>query len=147
MEVSIVEVITSVTVVDGTAVTVVDGPAPEVIVGQIITSVNLAQGDLVYVKPDGQLALSDSSVTTKVATGFVKAAYLAGQSVTVYGIGNVMIGMVGLTIASNYFMSATPGKVTLVPPAPTDVGFVCLKIGQAISSTRILFSPETPVTM
>ena len=100
---------------------------------------------LTYIKADGTLDLADASSEGKEAISFVAEGYGAGVAAVHYLSGNVIEGLVGLTPGVDYYMSETAGAITATPPST--LGNVVLKIGTAISATKIAFNPSIPVTL
>lgn len=100
---------------------------------------------LCYIKSNGTLDLANATAEGKEALVFVNDDFQAGNVVTYYTTG-LIDGFVGLTPGTDYFMSAaTSGAVTAT--APTTAGNVVQRIGVAVSSTAISFSPATPITL
>lgn len=112
-----------------------------------VASEDIPRASLIYINGAGECALADASAQGKEAVGFANAAYTLGQNATYLIAGSIIYGLSGLTPQAAYFMSAVPGEITPSPPLPSDAGYVCLKIGTAISPTELLFMPETAITM
>lgn len=113
----------------------------------ITASENLAGGDLVNVWNDsGTLKVRKADATTagKEANGYVLASVTSGASATVY-FEQVITGLSGLTLGALYFLSTTAGGVTAT--APSSSGNVSQRIGRAISTSELLFQPQSPITL
>jgi hypothetical protein len=111
-----------------------------------LAAVNLASRSLCYIRGDGQLALSDSNILGREAIAFVKLAYTAGQTATYYTAGNIISGLSGLVPNTEYFMSTVAGGFSTSSAAPTTSG-VRMSIGRALSTTEILFYPQSPISL
>ena len=108
----------------------------------------LSAGDLVNIwnSSGPKMRKADASTAGKEAHGFVLAAVTSGQSGTLYPEENVISGLTGLTPGARQFLSpTTPGARTETAPATS--GQVAQLVGTAISTTEILFRPETPITL
>lgn len=80
---------------------------------------------------------ADASSTAKKADGFVKAAVASGANATVY-VNGVNDALSSLSPGEDYFLSGdTAGAGTTT--APSTAGYLCQKIGTAISATAIPF--------
>lgn len=110
-----------------------------------VASVALPARSLIYIKADGTVALADATAEGKEADGFISLPYDLGTTATYYTVGGTMGGLTGLTPGVDYFMGTTPGTLTSV--VPTTTGNVVLKVGTALSTTQLLFKPETPITL
>lgn len=112
----------------------------------IVASETLAAGDFVNVWNDsGTLKVRKADASGGIAKkvdGFVLAVVTSGNNATVYfeGTNNQRTG---LTVGSNYFLSATPGSVTTTPP--TTAAHICQYVGVALSATEISFEPSDPI--
>jgi len=106
----------------------------------------LAAGDFVNVFNDGGVAKvrkADASSGVSPANGFVLAAYLTGETATVYW-GGLNNQVTGLTPGIHY-LSTTPGASNHV--APSSTGNIVQRLGFAVSSTVINFQPQDPILL
>lgn len=112
----------------------------------IVTSENLAAGDLVNVYNNGGTlnARKADATNGRRAHGFVLAATTSPASATVYFEGTIT-GLTGLTPGSTMYVSATAGVATAT--APTTAGYISQEIGAALTSTEISFEPQQPITL
>lgn len=113
----------------------------------IQASENLSAGDLINIHDVSgpRIRKADATAAGKEAHGFVLGAISSGASGTVYPEENVLSGLTGLTPGARQFLSTTPGART--DTAPSTAGNVAQIIGVALSTTEILFRPETPITL
>lgn len=91
---------------------------------------------LVTVTPTADKA--DATDATKRAQGYVKAGATAGDDVTVYLDGELPGS--ALTIGAKYYLTTTPGLVSVTPP--TGSGNMVQCVGEAVSATAIKFDPD-----
>lgn len=106
----------------------------------------LAAGDFVNVFNDGGIAKvrkADASTGVAPANGFVLAAYLTGETATVYwgGLNNQVSGLT----PGMHYLSTTPGASNHV--APSASGNIVQRLGFAVSSTVINFQPQDPILL
>jgi hypothetical protein len=106
----------------------------------------LAAGDFVNVFNDGGVAKvrkADASSGVAPANGFVLAAFLTGETATVYwgGLNNQVTGLT----PGMHFLSTTPGLSNHV--APSSTGNIVQRLGFAVSSTVINFQPQDPILL
>lgn len=116
-------------------------------VASLVTSENLAAGDLVNIFNNGGTPTArkaDASVAGKEAHGFVLAGTTSPAAATVY-LSGPNTGCSGLTAGNLYLSDATPGKPTAT--APSTSGHVVQRVGVAYSATAMQFAPELPVTL
>lgn len=105
----------------------------------------LASGDFInlhVVSGAIRMRKADASTGGKDADGFVLASVASGASGTAYmrGINN---SLSGLTPGEDYFLSTTvAGGVQ--DNAPSANGQASQRLGKALSSTELAFSPGTP---
>lgn len=79
-----------------------------------------------------------------IAHGFVKAAALSGDNVTVYFEG-VNDALSGLAAGGEYYIDiANPGKVALVTDMTPAAGDLLQRVGNAISATELSFEAAFP---
>jgi hypothetical protein len=76
--------------------------------------------------------------------GFVEAAVTSGQPATVF-LAGINTTVTGLTPATDYYLSTTPGAVTATPPSAS--GNLVQRIGPARSATALVFSPQEIATV
>jgi len=94
------------------------GVSAEVVV--VPSSENLAAGDFVNLYPNAgttNARKADATNNTKPAHGFVLAGVTSPANATVYLVGNINTAVTGLTPGTDYYLSTTPGTVTITPPA------------------------------
>ena len=112
----------------------------------IEASENLNAGDLVNIWSSSgnfRVRKADASTAGKEANGFVLSSVSSGISANVYLEGTVT-GLSGLT-PGRYYLSTTPGQVTLTPPANS--GNVVQYIGNSLSSSEITFEATDGVIL
>lgn len=113
----------------------------------VVTSENLAAGDLVNVYNNGGTLTArkaDATAAGKEANGFVISASTSPTANTVYFDGTIS-GMSGLTVGADYFLHTTAGAVTTT--APSGTGKIVQRAGKALSATTMSFQPSDPVTL
>lgn len=116
-------------------------------VKQAAASEALAAGDAVNLWLDGatlKVRKADATTAGKEADGFVKAAVESAATATVY-LDGINDQLTGLTVGSEYFLSATAGAITTT--APSASGNVVQPVGKAISATELSFVKGLPVTL
>ncbi len=104
----------------------------------------LAAGDFVYINTSdsNRIYKADADAIGKKAIGYVLAAASVAASVTVYFEG-INDQLSGLTVGSDYFLSATAGGVTTT--VPSSAGQIAQYLGTAISATAIPFKFSPPI--
>ena len=117
-------------------------------VGADVTSVeageDLSAGDWVNLYLDTTLKMRKADASNGYPVdGYVDAAVLTGASGDFYREGTNS-NCSGLTIGTEYFLSATAGAETAT--APTTAGHIAQSIGKALSATEMLFQRGTPIT-
>lgn len=120
------------------------GSGPEVLT--VVASEALTAGDFVSLwNNTGVLNVRKADATTnaKPAHGFVLSNVLLSGTATVYLLSNINTAEVGLTIASDYYLSTTPGGVTTTPPSAT--GNIVQRIGTATKTTELPFVNESTI--
>lgn len=114
----------------------------------IEASETLASSDVVNVWDDSgtvKVRKADATAVGKEANGFVLAGVTSGQNATVY-FDDELTGLSGLTPGTRYYLSAaTPGAITAT--APSTAGNVVQHIGTAVSTSSIIFAPDTPIEL
>ena len=113
----------------------------------LTADVNIPVCSLVYVKPNGNIELASAVAEGKEALGIVITATASGAQAKVNLIGSLISGFTGLVPGAFYYMSNTPGAIVNFAGAPTTVGNVFMKVGTAVSTTTLVFSPEIPITL
>jgi len=101
----------------------------------------LAENDVVYihlVTVTLTADKADATDATKRAQGYVKAAVSEGEDATVY-LDGVLPG-IGLTPGAKYYLTTTPGTVSVTPPSGSGNMVQC--VGEAVSETGIKFDPD-----
>lgn len=81
---------------------------------------------------------ADATDATKPANGFVLANVTSPANATVYRESNTNTALSGLTIGSDYYLSTTPGGVTIAP-GPVAAGNLNQRLGVAASATSLVF--------
>ncbi len=112
----------------------------------IVSSENLAAGDLVNVWNDGGTAKvrkADAATTGKEAHGFVLSSVTSPASATVYFEGP-NTAVTGLT-PGNRYLATTAGLTTST--APSGTGNVVQKVGIAISAVNLNFEAQQPIVL
>lgn len=121
------------------------GVGAEVLI--MITSENLVAGDLVNIYSNaGTLTArrADATTNTKPAHGFVLASTTSPASATVYMPSTTNTAATGLTIGTEYYLSAaTPGGVVSTPPSTT--GNIVQRVGVADKTTEFVFVPYATI--
>ncbi|MBC7426717.1 MAG: hypothetical protein H7321_09300 [Bacteroidia bacterium] len=109
-----------------------------------VASEALLAGDFVNVYSNAGVLnarKADATTNTKPANGFVLANVASAGVATVYIIGQLNSAIAGLTVGSEYFLSTTPGTITVTSPSAT--GNISQFIGRADKVTEIPFSNVT----
>lgn len=122
------------------------GVGAETVTGE--ATENLSAGDFVQVWHDAtnrEVRKADAN-NGRPAGGFVLAAVTAGQTATVYPLGDINDQLSGLTLDEIYFLSATAGGVTADISAFAS-GDIVQRLGKAISTTAILTECHMPVVL
>lgn len=106
----------------------------------LVAGESLSANDAVYVSAaDGKAYKCDADDTAKIAfIGFAQEATTIGGNVLVV-VNGLMTTFSGLTTASIYYLSGTPGAITLTPPAVSQV-----VVGRALSATVLRIEKQTP---
>lgn len=109
----------------------------------VTASENLAAGDAVsfWNSSGAKVRRADATDDTKQVDGFVKVAVTSGNPATVYLPGGVNDALTGLTPGAIYFLSTTPGALTVTPP--TTGGQWLQEVGKAADATHLVFAPKT----
>lgn len=81
---------------------------------------------------------ADATDATKRAQGYVKAGATAGNDATVYTDG--FLPGTGLTPGAKYYLTTTPGTVSVTAPSATGNMVQC--VGEAVNATAIKFDPD-----
>jgi hypothetical protein len=81
---------------------------------------------------------ADATDATKRAQGYVKDIVAQGEDATVYLDGG--LPGTGLTPGAKYYLTTTPGTVSVTPPAGSGNMVQC--VGEATSETEIKFDPD-----
>lgn len=106
-------------------------------------SEDLAAGDFVNFHDVGgviKIRKADASSNAKAADGFVTAVFLTGATATAYGLSNTNSAVSGLTVGADYWLSTTPGGVTVTAPSAT--GQIVQRLGKAKSATELIFENQ-----
>lgn len=115
-------------------------------IGQDATTATAAEaltaGDFVYFNASGAVLKADATVIAKQARGYVTSSVANAATATVfYDDSNTAV--TGLTPGSTYYLSNTPGGVTLTPT--TTAGQICQEIGFAVSATILRVNIQEPI--
>ncbi len=116
--------------------------------GIVLASENLAAGAIVNLHTvAGVCKMQNANATdnTKPAHGFVKAAVISGHSGVFIGAGQIDSAVSGLTPGAVYYLDASAGGVTAVPPS--SAGNLVQEVGQAMSAGALAFWPKAGVTL
>jgi hypothetical protein len=109
------------------------------------SSENLAAGNLVNIWSDSgtlKVRKADASSAAKRADGYVLASVTSPANAVVYHDGAIT-GLTSLTIGGRYYLSTTPGASVIEASATTASGNLVQYVGQAVSTTKLLFQPDT----
>lgn len=109
----------------------------------LIAGEALAAGDFVYISAAGAALKADATTPAKAARGYVLASVLNAGSATVF-YDETNSGLSALVPGSTYYLSATAGGVTLVPP--TTAGQIVQEVGFAISATSLHVNIQESIT-
>lgn len=104
------------------------------------SSENLLAGDFVNLYNNtGTLNVrkADASTNAKKADGFVLANVTSPANATVYLISATNTALSGLTVGADYYLSTTPGVLSVT--APASAGNIVQWIGVAKSTTELVF--------
>ena len=111
-------------------------------------SEGLAAGDYVNIFNDAgteKVQLADASDPDKEAMGFVKAAFIATATATVF-FHDTNDDLSGLTPGVvQYLSESTPGGVTAT--APSTAGEIVQRVGKSLSATKISSEFSNPITL
>lgn len=112
----------------------------------VVTSENLAAGDLVNVYSNGGTlnARKADASNARRAVGFVLAPVTSPAAATVYFEGTIT-GLSGLTVGATVYLSGTAGAITAT--APSTATHIVQEVGVALSATEVTFEPQSPVTL
>lgn len=116
----------------------------------VICSESLSAGDLVNLYNNGGTLNARKADNTaanqgKTADGYVKSAYSASATAVVYiDVGTLNSNLTGLVVGSLYFLAATGG---VTATRPTTSGHTVQKVGKAVSTTTLVFRPESAVAL
>jgi len=106
----------------------------------------IASSRFIHIDTDGAIELADATDDTKPVDGYVETAIAEDASGTVIvGHGQVLNGFTGLNPGSDYYLSETPGTITLTPPAAA--GNLVQYVGKALTATTLLYVPDRGVTL
>lgn len=114
--------------------------------GTITASEALTGGHLVNIHTvtgNARIRKANATDTTKPAHAFVKVNVGNGNPGVIFGPGQIVPGLAGLTPGATYYLDTTGGQITAAPPATTLNGVQ--EVGQALSATELMFSPRTMV--
>ena len=107
----------------------------------------LAAGDLVNIFDDAGTAkarLADASDISTQANGFVISPILALATGTIF-LEGTNDQLSGLTPGTTYFLSETPGAITLT--APTTSTAILQQVGRSHSATKLSFEAHPPIVL
>ena len=114
----------------------------------LLASETLAPGAMVNIWDNAGVAnLRNANATdaTKPVDGFTVFGAVAGTWADIWGSGNVIKNLAGLTPGAQYWLSTTGGQITLAAPATT--GNWDQQVGKALSPTSLFFNPNTGVVV
>ena len=119
----------------------VGNPSQSMTAGESLTA-----GDFVYINTSdsNKIYKADADAVGKKAIGYVSASASTDAAVTVYFEG-INTNLSGLTVGSDYFLSATAGGVTATQPSTA--GQIVQYIGTAITTTAIHFKFSQPIVL
>lgn len=100
--------------------------------------------DLVYVETAGTIARASAAAAASAAMGWATTGVATGVSVTMQVEGKIT-GLSGLTPGARYYLSETPGAITLTPV--TGAGKIHQYVGRALSATVLDFEPDDPIVL
>ena len=104
--------------------------ADENLIKDIICTLTEAVGDVVYYSNSNTVAQADASnLSTSKVIGFIESKQ--SDTLCTVRIGGFITSS-GLTVGSRYFLSTTPGQMSVTPP--TNSGNVVVKVGTAKST-------------
>lgn len=120
---------------------------------QIVAAVDIRAGQPVYVDlVSGQLKLaSAASFAASLVLSLVQVSTLAGYaaplatSMLELTDWTAVVGSTTLQRGQEYFLSSTPGQLTLV--APTIRGQALVSVGEAANFTQFKILPSTPILL
>jgi hypothetical protein len=119
----------------------------EAILPSVTAAANIAARDVVYVSAAGtvNLARADALATSK-AFGIAPAAIASAATGTVLTVGIVTSTGWGLTANTIYYLSPTvAGGITAT--APSTPGQYIVPVGLALSSTQLMFNPQSSILL
>jgi hypothetical protein len=114
----------------------------------LTASAAFAGGEFCNIHASGgaaKIRKADATDDTKPVNGFVPAAILSGATGTMIAPGARLTGLSGLAPGSTYYLDASPGAITVTPPAAA--GNLVQEVGVALSATDLLFNPKPGVTL
>jgi hypothetical protein len=110
-------------------------------------SETLSAGDMVNLWDDAgtlKARKADATAAGKECDGFTSEGVNSGDPATIT-LDGTLSGLSGLTIGAHYFVSTTPGTITLT--APSTGGNVYQSVGKAKSATELIFERGEPITI
>jgi len=112
----------------------------------VVASQALAAGDLVNIWNNAGVANARKAdaATNKEAHGYTLAAVLLGGTATVWFVGTNE-AQSGMTPGPAFLSVTVPGKVQAA--APTGSGELVQRVGLAVSATKLVFEPITPIQL
>ncbi len=106
---------------------------------------NITQGEAVYSRAsDGKVgkAIANDTVDKATCVGLAQTSKLTGETVRVVTHGQLALS--GLTIGSDYYLSAdSAGGITATPPSGS--GKYLVRVGRAGTSTQLTVKIEAPM--
>ena len=113
----------------------------------VIAGAALGSGSLVNLYSDAgqaKMRLATNADETARCDGFVAFTTASGALGFLFGAGQVITGLSGLTPGAKYYLGTAGGVTAVVPTTP---GFIMQEIGVALSATTILCNPKTEIIL
>ena len=103
-------------------------------------------GELFYIFGAGAVKKAKSDAAGTARGAVIAKATIASAATGSFQSSGIIAGLSGLTVGSVYYASAaTAGAITAT--APSTVGQYVQEIGQALSTTDLLFNPKAPILL
>lgn len=120
------------------------------VLASLTTSEAISAGALVNVFQDGvsgnaMLRNANATDNTKPADGFVSDDFSMGEIATFSLPGQVDIKLASLSPGLRYYLSTTPGAITITPPSAT--GNVVQEVGVAVAVNALSFQPKQAIML
>jgi hypothetical protein len=110
-------------------------------------SEDIAAADFVSIHASSGAKIRKAGATdgARPVDGYCPAAIASAASGTVKMPGRVISGLSGLTPGATYYLSTTPGLITVT--APSGSGNLVQQVGKALSATELKFWPSEGVVL